>query len=394
MRHSALLLLAIITLAGCTQSGSASTAPSPGGPANAQRSAESAPSSPSTGTAQRSSSPSPPAGFDLPLSTVALGCRLPVLTTDKPPYGSSGGFIQFPAATYQPDPAGVINAVGDGEYATVAKPVLQGYVQTGWPYYDLARKRWLPTGSGQTAPDGSSYAFTSPSFGGPDQFLAIVTVADGAVHQSSISLPPQGVGLQWAVADYDGRSVYLIAEQVDAFPAGVWRFDSMSGSLQQLLPVSAGHVLHVANGVAWVGQVNPHDPSPPRPPKGQAFDTIASVNLASGAQTTWIYRPGQSVVFWGLESSGHPLLMITSGPDFAPVPELTLVDVAGGNGTAIPAGFLPLGLMEADAGRVWFGGPHGIYYWTASTGLLKVYAFQPDPLTQNQQVLLPAGHCV
>jgi hypothetical protein len=355
----------------------------------------------SSGHAPTSAEVTPPSASSSMVSGVDFSCRLPVLIYNKPPYGWTGGFITFPARTFESDQAGVINSVGDGELDTQAKPVLRAYT-ISWPFYNLARKRWLPVGPGQTSADGSAYAYAAPSFGGTDEPIIIVTVATGAGHQLDINLPPQGAGQNWQVGDYDGRYVYLVATQVDQFPAGVWRLDSVSGTLTNLLPKSAGHVLLLQNGVAWVGLTNPADPSPPSPPKGEAFDTIASINLSTGAQTTWIYRPGKSVILWGLDSSSHPVVMVTAGPDFGPVPQLILVDAPASDGIAIPAGslsqrpagFLPF--MEADAGRLWFGAPDGIYYWTLATGLHRVYEFKPDPASNAslQELLVPAGHCV
>lgn len=336
-----------------------------------------------------------------PVGTVDFSCQLPVSIFNKPLYGWTGGFITFPAAAFESDPAGIINNIGDGELDTQAKPVLRGYT-TGWPSYDLARKRWLPVGPGQTSADGSAYAYAAPSFGGAHEPISTITVGTGTSHGLNINLPPQGVGQNWQVGDYDGRYVYLVATQVDQFPAGVWRMDPVSGALTNLLPKSAGHVLLVQNGVTWVGLTNPADRSAPTPPTGEAFDTIASINLSTSAQTTWIYRPGKSVVLWGLDSSGKPVVMVTSGPDFGPVAQLILVDVPASDGIAIPAGLLsqrPAGFlpfMEADVGRLWFGAADGIYYWTLAAGLRKAYAFKSDPASDPslQQVIVPAGHCV
>ncbi len=285
----------------------------------------------------------------------------------------------------------MIDNIGDGELESEASPVLDGY-PIGWPFYDLVRKRWLPVGAGQTSPDGSSYAFVAPPLGGSDSFLLVYTVASGAHRSLKLAAPPQGSGQFFQIGDYDGRYAYLVAEQIDGFPRGVWRLDSVSGAMVQLLPTTAGGILLVQNGMAWVGLNNPADSSPPHPPKGQAFDTIVSIRLATGAQTTWIYRPGQSVIFWGLDSSEHPLVMVTSSPDFNPVLPLVLIDSPGTIGIAIPAGFLPLGALEADTGALWFGGPDGIYYWTLATGFLKVYSFKSD--ASLQEMIFPAGHCV
>ena len=335
--------------------------------------------------------PTPSTLADLPVAHVNFSCRLPVLIENKPQYGWTGGFLTFPASTYQQDPAGVLTAIGDGVIGTEAQPSLRGYT-FGSPFYDLAARRWVPASAGEASPDGSSYASVYPGLDEPAMFVDIVTVATGASRSFKIALPAAGVGLGWRLADYDGRYVYLVAAQADQFPKGVWRFDPASGALSQLLPTTAGHILLVQNGVAWLGLVDPADLAPPTPPKGEGFDEISSINLDTGASQMWIYRAGEAVQFWGLDSAGRPLVMVRPGPNFDATVPLVLVDSPGSEGIAIPAGFLPLGAMEADSGRLWFGSSQGIYYWTLATGLLKVYSFQTDQ--SADETMLPAGHCV
>lgn len=342
-------------------------------------------------------SPTPSPVADLPVSQVNFSCRLPVVVTVAGQSGQfvdhwSGGFIKFPAATYLPDPAGVLMPVGDGDIATQTAPRLTGHAG-GAPFYDLAQKRWLPVGPGLTSPDGSSYAYVAPDLPATDYLVQIFTVATGAHRWWKIGLPPSGTGVGWQAGDYDGRFVYIVAQQVDQFPEGVWRFDLNTGALQQQLSTSSGHVLLVQNGVAWLGLVNPADPAPPNSGKGEAFDTIASIDLATGSQTTWIYRPTEMVIFWGLDSSAHPVVMVRPEPDPGGDLPVVLVDAPGSNGVAIPAFFVFQREMEADVGRLWFGGPHGIYYWTPATGFLKVYDWGPNS-AGSQETIVPAGHCV
>lgn len=326
------------------------------------------------------------------VDSAGLHCRLPVLIQGVPQYGWTGGFVTFPSGPYEPDPSGVITEVGDGDIGTQTQPYLNGHAG-GTPFYDLSRKRWLPVGPGLTSPDGSSYAYVAPGLPATEYFVSATTVASGADRYWNIRPPASGVGVGWQAADFDGRYIYLVAQQINQFPAGVWRFDTRTASMQQLLSTSAGHVLLVQNGVAWIGLINPADPSPPVTGKGEAFDTLESINIFTGARITWMYRPGHSVIFWGLDSSAHPVVMVRPSPDSGAVLPLTLVDVPGGNGSiAIPAGFLPQGAMEADNGRLWFGSAQGIYLWTPATGLRKVFEFLPD--SAQEQEILPAGYCV
>lgn len=311
----------------------------------------------------------------------------------QPLYGSSGGFIDFPSATFVRDPAGEVDSIGDGATMTKAKPALFG--QGTFGFYDYALKRWIPAAPGETSPDGSSYAYVAPPLGGSDAFLIIVNVSSGTTRSTKLPVPPAAAGTFFWVGDYDGRYVYLIASSYgQSYPKGVWRYDPANHAMSQLLSPSAGSVMLVQNGVAWIAFNNPADASPPHPSSGQAFDSVASVNLASGAKTTWIYRPGQSVVMWGLDSSTHPVVMVTSAPNFAPAASVILVDVPGGHGIAIPAGFVPQSVMEADAGRIWFGSSDGIYQWSSGTGFIKAYDFHPDPSFNDPQLIRPAGRCV
>jgi hypothetical protein len=383
VRAAAALLAAIAILAACKGNPPpvANQSPDP-----------STSATPSAAAIVASPTPSASPANDLPLSRVTFSCRLPVLTTSQYQDGVTitGGFLTFPAATYQADPRGTLISRPTGDMVTGATPVLVGIPQTGPPFYDLAMKRWLPAGSGQASPDGTRYAYSvpGPSSSDPTQ-VHVVQVADGSDHVVSIAPPPTGVG--WQVEDFDGRSVYLAIQMVDQFPAGVWRLDVATGLLHQLAPTSAGHVQLVQSGIAWVGLVDPADPSPPQLPKGEPFDSLASIDLATGATTTWVYRPGQAVMFVDVDSSGHPVVMVLPPPFDHPVP-MVLVSSPGNIGVAIEAPFYQLGLTEADTGRLWFSGSKGVYYWTLATGLIKVYAFKGDP--SLQQSIAPAGHCV
>lgn len=173
----------------------------------------------------------------------------------------------------------------------------------------------------------------------------------------------------------------------------MWQRDvtDPAGALDELVPNSAGHVQLVQNGVAWVGLIDHADPSPPHLPKGEPFDTLASINLATGATTTLVYRPGQAVMFVGLDSSNHPIVTVLPPPLDQAVP-IQLMTAPGAAGVTIPAPLNQVSLGQADNGRLWFGGANGIYYWTPVTGLTKVYSFHGDAATQ--QTIAPAGHCV
>jgi hypothetical protein len=109
--------LAGLAVAGCSQTPTAAVSPAASAPPSPTASSQPVPSG--------QASPSPVA--DLPLSKVGFSCRLPVATYavggDSANY--TGGFITFPQAGYQSDPAGAItNADMAGGFVTAATPHL------------------------------------------------------------------------------------------------------------------------------------------------------------------------------------------------------------------------------------------------------------------------------
>jgi hypothetical protein len=333
-------------------------------------------------TATTSGAASPSTTPGIPRPAVSLNCRLPVITANQTPYSFSGGFVTFPSGTYEQDPAGVINGVGDGEFDTQAQPVLRAYPDSDPPFYNLAMKRWIPQGAAQASPDGRTYAYVTPSLGGTQSTVNLVTVASGA--DRVLNVNPG-----FAVKDFDGRYVYLTyiqSWQPAKLEQGVWRIDSATGSLVQLS--QQGPVLALRALQLWVGRINPTDPSPPKDSQGgQLFDSIVQVNLTTGAETAWIYRPGEAVSLIGLDRGGHPVVGVTHGPDFSGSPSaVLLIDAPGDSGTVITNTAVALSTMQADVGRIWFGSAHGIYLWTPADGLQKAYPYA--------QTIMPAGYCV
>jgi hypothetical protein len=316
---------------------------------------------------------------------VSLSCRLPVITWDQTTYSYSGGFVTFPGGTLHEDPAGVIKAIGDGELGTDATPVLSAYSDSGPPFYDQAMKRWVPVGAAQASPDGSTYAFISPPFGGPQSPVTVVTIATGTDRVLDVSTQPWTPTDWFKVGDFDGRYVYLVPPQLRQLPQGVWRLDTDTGSLVQLSQQAA--VLLLRFPLLWVGRVNPADPSPPTQAQGgQLFDSLVQVNLTTGAETTWIYRPGEAVSLIGLDNDGHPVVAVSSGPDFSRPPEVLIIGAPGDPGAQITDGRLQFLSMQADIGRIWFGSSQGIYVWTPAGGLQLAFSYG--------QSIYPAGHCV
>jgi len=120
---------------------------------------------------------------------------------------------------------------------------------------------------------------------------------------------------------------------------------------------------------------------------GQLFDSLVQVNMTTGAETTWIYRPGEAVSLIGLDNSRHPVVSVSHGPVFNPsTGTVFLLGSPGDGGIQISSGAVPLSAMQADVGRIWFGSAQGIYLWTPVGGLQLSFPYR-QPIT-------PAGHCV
>jgi hypothetical protein len=148
----------------------------------------------------------------------------------------------------------------------------------------------------------------------------------------------------------------------------------------------------VQSGYAWLGSHDPRDPSPPVYARGgEFFDSITRLDLATGTATEWYYAPGEVVVIRGFDQDGRPVI----GPDSTlggPRETFRLIKSPGDTGTTIYSGpLLDLSGPYADVNGLWFSSYRGVYLWTASDGLRKVFAFNSN--THTSLTLYLAGSC-
>lgn len=323
-------------------------------------------------------SPSSPSPSDLPLVRVGFSCRLPAFTS------LSGGFISFPDATFGADPAGGFSQLAGGGLVTDARPRLQSSVFNTGVFFDTVERRWVPVSAYQVSPDGAFYAYATydPASGDPGH-VHVVDIASGTEKVLPAPAPPapfQG----FEVADFTSLGIYLAANQVNSLPSGAWLMDPASGTIKTLAQVV--NVLRIRNGYAWTLQVDPRDPKPPQPGKGTPGDSLVRVDLATGAKTEWVYRPGEQVWLQGLDSRGGTLI-VSFDPTASTIQiETRLVDTAGAAGVLIYSGQLGLGASDGD--RLWLVGDRAIYLYTADHGLQKVFEF-----SANAQIS-PIGPCL
>ena len=378
-----------VVLAGCASSSPvASSTPRP--------SAASAPGVTSSPAGGGTPSPVPSAE---PLVKLSISCRLPVVTYTTGGDGISyqGGFITFPAGTYADDPKGQINAVYSvGNFVTKQKPVLSGVLDySSVPFYDASTRRWVPAPASNAASDGSSYAYALAGKSSADPGEIFVTnAADGTYREFNVAIPAVGAPNGIQVMDYDGAGVYFVVTQFEQYPIGVWRLDVRTGKVAAM--AQTGAVMAVRNGYAWGGEVDPHDPNPPKVPASRTlFDEIGRVNLSTGAQSGWYYTPGRSEFLLGMSSAGWPIVNVGDAPDYpAYGGEVRLLPDphtdGESNGELVSSG-VAISNPLTDGDRTWFGSDSGIYLYTSASGLQKVFAFPPDQTTGK--TMSPAGFC-
>lgn len=322
---------------------------------------------------------------DLPLTKVDFSCRLPVVRSSylgASPFTYSGGFITFPAGTFAADPAGGVNiSPQGGMVVTDANPKLYNApLQLGGPFYDRAEKRWLPAAASQVSPDGAFYAYGSLD---PDR-IHIVNVSTATEKVFAASAPTVDQGFN--VAEFSSAGIYLEANQVSRATTGAWLMNPVTGEIRPLAHVES--VIAIRDGNAWIRRVDPGDPSPPAPGKGTPSDSIAQVDLATGAQTIWFYRPGLQVELRGFDSGGRPVVAVFDPSASTISFETRLIDGPGSPGTVLFTGQLEFGAL-GDGNRLWLWSSTGIYLYTADRGLQKV--FDANPANEGTT---PTGACL
>lgn len=344
----------------------------------------------STPSPAQTASPSPVPG-DLPLSRVSFSCRLPVVRSSylgTSPFTYSGGFITFPAGTFAVDPTGGVSiSPQGGMVVTDASPKLYNSpLQFGGPFYDRAEKRWLPASASEVSSDGAFYAYGTfdPQHGDPGR-IHIVNVA-AATEKVFAALPPTD-DPGFSVAEFNSAGIYLVANQVQRAPAGAWLMNPVTGEIRPLAQVAG--VLAIRDGYAWIRRVDPRDPSPPTTAKGTPSDSVVQVDLATGAETIWFYRPGLLVELQGFDSGGRPVVAVFDVSASTFHFETRLIDGPGSQGTVLYAGQQTFNGVLGDGNRLWLLGSTGIYLYTADRGLQKV--FESDPA---KEAIIPVAPCL
>lgn len=318
------------------------------------------------------------------MTAVDFTCRLPVVTSTSPDNTGitlQGGFINFPAATIEQDPAGTMHS-SRTDFATMATPVLRGNGLV--PFYDRAQSRWVPAPARQALADGSGYAYTTWDAQTGVFTAHVVNVASGLARSFDLSLPPSP-----DVADFRAEGAYLLSSSGLGGPGdGVWLLDPRTGEVKQLRQVQ--RVWAVRDGYAWAARLDPRDKTVWSGTELAPADTLVRIDLATGAETVWFYRAGTYPWLLGLDSSARPVVLLGAGPYSN---EIRLIDHAGSSGALVFSGNTSgLDYLQGDRDRLWFGNSNGIYVYRPSAGFQKVFAYGANPATADR--IEPAGFCL
>jgi hypothetical protein len=283
-----------------------------------------------------------------------LACKLPVVTDP-----SGGGWLTFPAGTYQSDPK-----------ANVALPT-----PTFFPLsrsYDKAFERWLPVPRDWISPDGKHYAY--PDLPGPDYHggspppggVHVVDIASGTDHFFNPGTPPQDSF--WWVLDYETEGVYLAVQpNGPAPPNGLWLLDPSTGAVRKIAEPIV--VQYISSGAAWstADALAGHGPGP--------GSRLNRTDLKTGAMASWYKRTDIEFTVAGADGSGHPILEVWK---YQPK-QLLLITGAGSATILLPAPGSAVPTLSnvvhpvADSHGIWFGDMAGtISLYTPETGIKQM----------------------
>ena len=344
--------------------------------------------SPGPSTAAPTAQTSPPSsinpGPDLPVTAVDFSCRLPVVTSISQAGGGitlQGGFISFPSAQIQEDPAGTMYS-GDQDFTTNATPVLHG---NGFvPFYDRAQSRWVPAPARQSLADGTGYAYPTWNPQTGISTAHVVNVASGSTRSFELSLP-------WNpdVADFRAEGAYILSSSALGGPGGgVWLLDPVTGTVKLLRQIQG--VWAVRDGYAWAARFDPRDKTVWPPSELAPANSLVRIDLATGAETVWFYRAGAYPWLLGLDAKARPVLLLGNGPSRN---EIRLIDQPGSSGALVYSGDTSgLDYLQGDHDRLWFGTATGIYLYSPTAGFQKVFAYGAEPATSDR--IEPAGFCL
>jgi photosystem II stability/assembly factor-like uncharacterized protein len=240
----------------------------------------------------------------LPVTDPGFTCRLAVGTGS---FGSSsnGGFVAVPRGAFEPDPAGSMLEMKGRPWIieTPSQPVLRG--TTGLSF-DVPLARWVPAGAEMLSSDGTTYVWTERQVGAPN-LLHLTKVADGSDRTFAVG-PPQDPDVRGSIpvplALTAGGALLTYGWEGNG---GVWRLDFANGSLTKLS--GQRDPIGYSAGAVWL------DPLRGNTGVGSAHtgDTLARLDLSSGAVVDWFHRDNLAVRYAGTDAAGNPWVVVNPG---------------------------------------------------------------------------------
>jgi hypothetical protein len=228
--------------------------------------------------------------------------------------------------------------------------------------------------------------------------MRIVDVGTGQV-RSFPTTYPEFKSARYVVQDFAKEGVYLGLAYEGAV-AGLWLMNPSTGAIRDVARLSNLQI--VAGSDAWLGTTNPADPNPAPGGLGAAADSLDRFDLVTGKQTPWLYLPGTDVQVVATNTAGHPLVLVWHGssdnaellllPSPGAAQEIahgTRAELRWTTGfTSGPPAWWDMAMIRgrpvADSHGVWFGSSTGIYLYSPTVGLRKVY----------EQAGYPANGCL
>jgi hypothetical protein len=234
---------------------------------------------------------------------------------------------------------------------TSVKPVLKG---SSGIAFDVPFSRWVPASPEVISSDGSQYAWTERESHG---LLHVTKVADGSDRTFAAGPPPDLQGHGPAIPAPIGittESVFLTYGWEGT--SGVWRLDLASGSLIKLtgLPspsYGAGTIwLELTRGPDHVGMYSDGD-------------TLARMDLKSGAVQDWFHRDNVVVRYLGFDLEGNPWVL--TGTFRAIDPRVFEIWRVRGPGQAdLVLSGQQVSRVITDKHGTWFANGSGVYLYS------------------------------
>jgi photosystem II stability/assembly factor-like uncharacterized protein len=298
----------------------------------------------------------------LPVTDPGFTCRLAV---GSGAFGNSpnGGFVAVPRGRFEFDPAATMVRVAGQrwDHETAAQPALKG---TGGISFDASFSRWLPAYPAVVSSDGSQYAWTEREMASADASGARIAPAPNRLHLTNVA---DGTDRSFAVDKPPGKDHFgPIPVPIGITKAGVlltygwegswgvWRLDLASGSLIKVTGLPSPNY---GAGAIWV--------TPTRGPNYVGMysdgDTLARLDLASGAVVDWFHRDNFAVGYLGVDGTGNPWVETIRRQTPKWVVEIWRVR-GPGQADLILSGQLANRVIT-DSHGTWFGNETGVYLY-------------------------------